>query len=118
MKSYQYWQKEMETLPREQLLALQEHRLRHMMKYVWDRSAFYRHKFMESGIHWQDIKGLEDLSQLPLTTKSELRQNQIRCVEQGKAPYADVLCVPEEDVSVIISTAGTTGVPDPDALYR
>jgi phenylacetate-CoA ligase len=111
MKSYQYWQKELETLPREQLLALQEHRLRHMMKYVWDRSAFYRHKFMESGIHWQDIQGLEDLSQLPLTTKSELRQNQIRCVEQGKAPYADVLCVPEEDVSVIISTAGTTGVP-------
>jgi phenylacetate-CoA ligase len=111
MKEYQYWQKDLETMPREQLLALQEIKLRRMMKYVWDRSAFYRRKFTQAGIHWQDIRGLEDLRQLPLTTKAELRQNQIHCVEQGKNPYADVLCVPEEDISVIISTAGTTGVP-------
>jgi phenylacetate-CoA ligase len=111
MKEYQYWQRDLETMPREQLLALQEYKLRHMMKYVWDRSAFYRRKFQESGVCWQDIQTLEDLSLLPLTSKAELRQNQIQCVEQDRAPYADVLCVPEEDVSVIISTAGTTGLP-------
>jgi phenylacetate-CoA ligase len=111
MKPYQYWQKDQETMPREQLLALQEHRLRRMMKYVWDRSAFYRRKFEQSGIDWQEIRTLEDLRLLPLTTKAELRQNQAGCVEQGRTAYADVLCVPEEDISVIISTAGTTGLP-------
>lgn len=111
MKEYRYWQRDLETMPRDQLLAFQEYKLRSMMKYVWDRSAFYKKKFIESGIHWQDIRTLEDLGQFPLTTKSELRKNEISCVEQNRAPYANILCVPEENVSVIMSTAGTTGVP-------
>ncbi|MBI4317992.1 MAG: hypothetical protein HY675_05845 [Chloroflexi bacterium] len=106
-----YWHREVETMPREQLTLLQEKKLRQMVWYVWKNSPFYRRKFHEAGLLPEDVRTLDDLAKIPLTEKPELRASQARCIEEGKPPYADILCVDEKEVVTMVQTTGTTGRP-------
>ncbi|MBI4317994.1 MAG: hypothetical protein HY675_05855 [Chloroflexi bacterium] len=104
-----YWHRDLETMPREQLTVLKEKRLRRMVWYVWQNSAFYRRKFEAAGVHPEDIRTLDDLRKIPVTTKPEIRGNQAKCLEEGKLPYADILCVDHKEVVTMVQTSGTTG---------
>jgi phenylacetate-CoA ligase len=104
------WDPRIETLPRDELLTLQTRRLTRQFRRVGRESAFYQEKFKAAGIRCDDILTLEDFfSAMPLTKKEELRENQRLCTEAGRSPYADLLCVPEEEVRVVIGTSGSTG---------
>ena len=94
-----YFQPEIETMPREQIEADQSAKLVKQVKHVYENVAFYRKKMDEAGIKPEDIKGIEDLSKLPFVTKDDLRDNY---------PYS-ALAVPMSDVVRIQSTSGTTG---------
>ncbi|KNY25594.1 phenylacetate--CoA ligase family protein [Pseudobacteroides cellulosolvens] len=64
-------------------------------------SPFYKSKFNTSGVNISDIMSPEDISQLPFTTKEELRD----------AYPLGLQAVPDEKVVRIHSSSGTTGKP-------
>lgn len=104
------WDPQVETLPREQLRTLQTRHLTRQLRRVTRASAFYRRKFAAAGIDAEEILDLEEFSAVvPLTAKDELRAAQQASIESGRLPYADLLCVPEDEVRVVIGTSGATG---------
>ena len=78
-----------------------EEAYREQVAYLLERSAFYRDKLagLEPG-------GLEDIAELPLTEKRELRAT----VTPGN-PIGAHLCAAREEIVRIYSTSGTTGAP-------
>ena len=94
-----YYQPEIETMPVDQLKALQSERLVKQVKHVWDNVPYYRAKMEEKGVTPDDIKGIEDLHKLPFLTKDDLRD---------AYPYG-LVGKPLKDCVRIQSTSGTTG---------
>ena len=45
-----YWQKEIETAPREQIRAWQDERLVNTVKHVYDNVELYRNRMKEAGV--------------------------------------------------------------------
>ncbi len=97
--SKQYYQKEIETMPYEQMRALQSERLCRQVRHVWDNVPYYRSLMEEKGLTPDDIKGVEDLHKLPFLKKDDLRD---------QYPYG-LLAKPLSDCVRIQSTSGTTG---------
>ena len=94
-----YYQPEIETASREQILAWQNERLVKQVQYVWDNVPYYRAKMEEKGVTPADIKSVDDLHKLPFLTKADLRD---------AYPYG--LCAkPLSECVRIQSTSGTTG---------
>ena len=94
-----YYQKEIETASREEILALQNERLVKQVQHVWDNVPYYRAKMEEKGVTPADIKSVDDLHKLPFLTKADLRD---------AYPYG--LCAkPLSECVRIQSTSGTTG---------
>ncbi len=94
-----YYQPEIETMPVEQIKALQSKRLEEQVKFVYDNVTFYRDRMDEAGVKPEDIHGIEDLHKLPFITKDDLRD---------QYPYG-LLGVPLSECVRIQSTSGTTG---------
>ncbi|ABB38881.1 Phenylacetate--CoA ligase [Oleidesulfovibrio alaskensis G20] len=88
-----------ETLPREELEALQVRRLKNLCERVYANVPHYRRKFDEAGITPADIKSLSDLKYLPFTEKQDLRNNY---------PYG-LFAVPKEHIVRLHASSGTTG---------
>lgn len=70
-----YWSEELETAPREKLKEIQEEKLRVVVKYVYEYSPFYREKFQQAKLLPSDIKSLEDLHKIPVTTRDEMARD-------------------------------------------
>ncbi len=94
-----YFQKDIETMPVEELKKLQSDRLVEQVKHVYANVQFYRERMDEAGIKPEDIKGVEDLHKLPFINKDDLRD---------QYPYG-LLGVPLSECVRIQSTSGTTG---------
>ena len=94
-----YYQEELETMPLEQLQALQSEKLVKQVQYVYDNVEFMRNRMDEAGVKPSDIKGIDDLHKLPFLTKDDLRD---------QYPYG-LLARPLSDCVRIQSTSGTTG---------
>jgi len=94
-----YYQKEIETMPVEEIKKLQSEKLVKQVKHVYDNVPYYRNLMDEKGIKPEDIKGIEDLHKLPFLTKADLRD---------AYPYG-LLAKPLKDCVRIQSTSGTTG---------
>ena len=63
-----------EARPWDEQHALDDDAYRVQLRYLFDRSAFYRDKLGTAGIEAsQDAGGLADIQRLPLTEKQELR---------------------------------------------
>jgi phenylacetate-CoA ligase len=95
------WNEEYETLPREALEALQLKRLRDLVDRVHGTVPFYRNRLDGVGYQVGGIASLEDLSRLPFTTKTDLRDTY---------PFG-LFAVPMERVVRIHASSGTTGKP-------
>lgn len=94
-----YFQKEIETMPREQIKELQNEKFLRQMKHVWEDCPDYRKKMEAAGVSLDDIKSIDDISKLPFLSKDDLREGY---------PYA-ILARPLSDCVRIQSTSGTTG---------
>ena len=94
-----YYQKEIETASREELLALQNERLVKQVQHVWDNVPYYRAKMEEKGVTPADIQSVDDLHKLPFLTKADLRD---------AYPYG-LRGAPLSECVRIHSTSGTTG---------
>ena len=94
-----YYQKEIETMPVEELKKLQSEKLVKQVKHVYDNVPYYRALMDEKGVKPEDIHGIEDLHLLPFLSKADLRD---------AYPYG-LLAKPMKDCVRIHSTSGTTG---------
>ncbi len=94
-----YYQKEIETMPVNEMKKLQSEKLVKQVKHVYENVEYYRKLMDEKGVKPEDIKGIEDLHKLPFLTKADLRD---------AYPYG-LLAKPLEDCVRIQSTSGTTG---------
>ena len=65
-----YFQKELETMPVEQIKALQKERLIKTVNHVYKNVPYYAQMMDKAGVKPEDIKELKDLAKL-LPTKSE-----------------------------------------------
>ena len=88
-----------ECMSRDEMSALQSERLVKQVKNVYDNVAFYREKMDAMGLEPGDIKGIEDITKLPFTTKEDLRNNY---------PFG-LLAVPQSKIARVQGTSGTTG---------
>jgi phenylacetate-CoA ligase len=95
-----------ESMDREELRALQERLLRRQIERCAAASDLYRSKLASVGAEPRDVRTLDDLARLPVVTKEELRDDQLRQPPFGSFAVAD----PAEFREVHPST-GTTGTP-------
>ena len=103
----------------EELQKIQWNKLKKQIAYCYDNSPlYYRKKFDEVGAKPQDIKTWEDFRNLPVMGGKEAeRESQEQSVKELKEPYGTYLCAPQEKVTFITSTGGTTGFPTFTYLY-
>ena len=94
-----YYQKDIETMPREEMKQLQSEKLVKQVKHVWDNVPYYRNLMEEKGVTPDDIQSIDDLYKLPFLSKADLRD---------AYPYG-LLGAPLKDCVRIHSTSGTTG---------
>ena len=94
-----YYQPEIETASRAQILAWQNERLVKQVQHVWDNVPYYRKKMEQKGLTPADIQGVKDLHKLPFLSKDDLRE----------AYPNGLLAVPVSECVRIHSTSGTTG---------
>jgi phenylacetate-CoA ligase len=98
---------EIETRPWEEQRGLDDAAYREQVAYLLERSPFYRSKLGAAGIAGAgDAGGLDDLGDLPLTEKQELRDTATR-----ENPIGAHLAVERSEIVRIYSTSGTTGTP-------
>ncbi|MFZ5463268.1 MAG: phenylacetate--CoA ligase family protein [Pseudomonadota bacterium] len=101
-----YFDHATETLPRERLQTLQLQKLQALMRELWGKNRFYTRKWQAAGMAPEDIRSLDHLARLPLTTKHELMTDQ---AEHG--PFGNNITYPIEQYVRFHQTSGTTGVP-------
>ncbi|NLX64451.1 MAG: phenylacetate--CoA ligase [Clostridiaceae bacterium] len=96
-----YWNEKMETMDKESLKKLQSERLRETVKRVYENVPYYAEKMKKAGVTPSDIQSVDDLSKLPFTYKSDLRDNY---------PFG-TFATPLQDVVRVHASSGTTGKP-------
>ncbi|MBI3635689.1 MAG: phenylacetate--CoA ligase [Candidatus Rokubacteria bacterium] len=98
----------MERAPRPELERLQLARLRRLIGRLADTVPLYRERLRAAGVKAPDIRSLDDLAELPFTTKSDFRDTY---------PYG-LLAVPMTEVVRLHASSGTTGKPTVVAYTR
>ncbi len=93
-----YWEKDIETVDRTALQALQLERLKETIGRA-DKALYYQNVFRERGIDAASVRTLQDVVKIPLTTKDDLRDHW---------PYG-FLAVPRDALIRMHSSSGTTG---------
>ena len=68
-----YYQKEIETMPLEDMKALQSERLVAQVKHVYENVPYYREKMDAAHVKPEDIHGVEDLHKLPFAGSVPIR---------------------------------------------
>ena len=93
------YDKNIETMPREELKKLQSARLVATVKKCYERVECFRNRMDEKGLKPEDIKGIEDLYKLPFSYKKDLRDYY---------PYG-LFAEPMENIVRVHASSGTTG---------
>lgn len=96
-----FFQKDIETMPRNKIEELQLTRLKHIVKYCSDNIPFYNRRLSEAGVTAEKIKTLSDVKYIPYTTKADLRDNY---------PFG-LFGQPIKNIVRIHASSGTTGKP-------
>lgn len=84
----------------EEIKSYQEKRLAESLAYLQSHSAFYQQMFKEQDIDISRIRTIEDLQQIPVTTKTDLQQHN-----------EDFICVDRDEIIDYVTTSGTLGDP-------
>ncbi len=90
-----------EIASRDEISALQLKRLKWSVAHAHANVPHYKAAFEAAGIHPDDLQSLEDISKFPFTVKQDLRDNY---------PFG-LFAVPQEQISRIHASSGTTGKP-------
>ncbi len=90
-----------ETMPRENLAALQLRRLRATLRNAVENVPLHRERMKELGVRPQDVRSLADVASLPFTVKDDLRRNY---------PFG-MFARPRDALARLHASSGTTGKP-------
>ncbi len=90
-----------EIASRDEIAALQFHRMKRSLRHAFENSPFYRRKFIEHDVNPDDLKSLDDIAKFPFTTKQDLRDTY---------PFG-MFAVPQSQLVRIHGSSGTTGKP-------
>ena len=96
---------EIELASQEAIKSFQEVKLQDLLGYLNLHSAYYQNVFKTHKIDVSQIKTLEDLTKIPVTTKDDLQLHNDA-----------FLCVPQVDIIDYVTTSGTLGDPVTFAL--
>lgn len=91
---------EIEKKSLSEIKIFQEEKLKDLLIYLETNSKYYKTLFDKANININNIKTLEDLSQIPVTTKDELQNFS-----------DDFLCVEKNKIVDFVTTSGTLGEP-------
>jgi phenylacetate-CoA ligase len=106
------WEREIETASWEETRRISVAAWERQFRRLRENSPFYGRKWREAGAGTSFVS-LADLSALPFTTKTELKQ-----ALDEDAPFGSNLCVTADQVKRVYQTSGTTGAPSVLALTR
>lgn len=95
------WNEKMECAGRDEMRAVQSERLIETVNRIYHNVPSYRQKMQAAGLVPNDIKSIDDLSKLPFTIKTDLRDNY---------PFG-MFTVPMSEIVRIHASSGTTGKP-------
>ncbi len=96
-----FYQKEIETMKRADIEALQLLKLKKMVDYCYNNVPFYHERLGAAGVTGDKIKTLSDIQYIPLTTKDDVRDHY---------PFG-LLAQPMKKIVRIHASSGTTGKP-------
>jgi len=96
-----FYQKEIETMSRRDIEALQLVKLKKMVDYCYNNVPFYHERLSAAGVTGDKIKTLSDIQYIPLTTKDDVRDHY---------PFG-LLAQPMKNIVRIHASSGTTGKP-------
>jgi len=99
-----FWNKRHETMPRDQLEALQLHKLRHLVEWTSERVPYHAKRLADAGVTPDSIQSLDDLRRIPFMTREEWMRSQVE-----HPPYGPILAAPENAAIRYHMTSGTTG---------
>ncbi len=92
---------DIERASRSELRDLQSERLRQTVRHAYENVPRYREKLEEADVSPDDVETIDDVRELPFTTKADFR-----------AEYPDGLfAVDDEEIRRIHASSGTTGKP-------
>lgn len=103
-----FFQKEIETMSRPEIEALQLERLKWMVNYCYENVPFYHERLEKAGVTGDKIKTLSDIQYIPFTTKDDIRDNY---------PF-NMLATPMKKIVRIHASSGTTGKPTVGAYTK
>jgi phenylacetate-CoA ligase len=95
------WNEKIECASRDEMTHIQSENLIKTVQRIYHNIPSYRAKMQEKGLLPGDIKSVEDLSKLPFTNKSDLRDNY---------PFG-MFSVPMSEIVRVHASSGTTGKP-------
>ncbi|AZB09675.1 phenylacetate--CoA ligase family protein [Chryseobacterium sp. G0162] len=84
----------------QEIKAFQEEKLQQLLAYLEGNSPFYQRLFKEKNINIGEIRTLEDLQKIPVTTKNDLQQHN-----------HDFFCITPDKIVDYSTTSGTLGDP-------
>jgi phenylacetate-CoA ligase len=95
------WNRHFECMDRDGIRHVQSERLRETVERVYFNVPYYRNKMQEAGLGPESIDTIDDISKLPFTTKTDLRDNY---------PFG-LFAVPMSEIVRVHASSGTTGKP-------
>ena len=96
---------EIEKSSKLEIKTFQEKKLKETLQYLNEKSPFYKRFFKEHNIQVSEINTLENLQNIPVTTKDHLQLFN-----------DDFICVPKSEIIDYVTTSGTLGDPVTFAL--
>jgi phenylacetate-CoA ligase len=102
------WQKDIECMEAGALKELQSERLVKLVNRAYENVPFYKTVLDQKGVIPSDIRTIDDISKLPFTRKTDLRDNY---------PFK-LFAVPMNEILEIHASSGTTGNPTVVAYTR
>ncbi len=104
MKDSPYWNPRHETMPRDQIEALQVRKLRNLVAWADARVPWQARRLRQAGVTADSIRSINDLRRIPMMTRDEWIQGQL-----DQPPYGPILAAPKDVAVRYHLTSGTTG---------
>lgn len=104
--SHKFWNPEIETLSRGQVRSLEAPLIAEQIRYVYDKSPYYRDRYDRAGIDPSTIDSHAALATLPFTEKAD-----IAVAQQRGELFGPNQCCDFDDIVRMTCTGGSTGEP-------
>src|SRR5580693_5399362 len=106
MPDSEYYDRELETRPWEEIQRSTFERAREQLVRVYERSPYYREKYDAAGLDPHAVRTPEDFHRVPFFEKEDERESQ-----RLTPPLGGHLCVDPVEVVRLHASSGTTGEP-------